>query len=43
MTPNHHYKRFSQDFCTQKRKPNKTMTGQAVIKPQEKKRQGIRE
>jgi hypothetical protein len=28
--PNHQYKRFSKDFCTQKMKANKTMKGQAI-------------
>jgi hypothetical protein len=30
MTTSHHYKRFFNEFCTQKVKPNKTMKGQAV-------------
>jgi hypothetical protein len=30
MTPNHHYKRLSKEFCTWKVKANKTMRGQPV-------------
>jgi Fe-S cluster biosynthesis and repair protein YggX len=38
MTPSHHYKRFSKEFCTQKMKENKTMKGQAV--PNHRRRKG---
>jgi hypothetical protein len=30
IPPNHHYKRFSKEFCTQKIKANKTIKEQAV-------------
>jgi hypothetical protein len=30
MTPSHHYKRISKEFCTEKMKANKTMKGQAA-------------
>jgi flavodoxin len=30
MTTCHHYKRFFKEFCTKKKKTNKTMKGQAV-------------
>jgi hypothetical protein len=30
MTTSHHYKRFFNEFCTQKMKANKTTRGQAV-------------
>jgi hypothetical protein len=39
MTTKPHYKIFFREFCTQRGKANKTMKGQAVQKPQEKKRQ----
>jgi hypothetical protein len=30
MTPSHHYRRFYNEFCTQKMKANKTMRGQEI-------------
>jgi hypothetical protein len=38
MTTSHHYKRFFNEFCTQKMKANKTMKGQAV--PNHRRRKG---
>jgi hypothetical protein len=38
ITPSHHYKRFSKEFCTQKMKANKTMKGQAI--PNHRRRKG---
>jgi hypothetical protein len=38
MTPTHHYKIFSKEFCTQKMKANKTMKGQAI--PNHRRRKG---
>jgi hypothetical protein len=38
MTTKHHYKRFSKEFCTQKRKANKTLKGQAI--PKHRRRKG---
>jgi hypothetical protein len=43
LPQSHHYKRFFKGFCTQKRKPNITMKGQAIPTYRKRKKQELRE